>query len=60
MILCCSLLTYQNPMKENKTQDDHDDHYGHSEDHDKTNNTMREGGCCAHFKNMMKMMMVSS
>jgi hypothetical protein len=47
-------------MKENKTQDDHDDHYGHSEDHDKTNNTMREGGCCAHFKNMMKMMMVSS
>lgn len=60
MILCCSLLTYQNPMKESKTQDDHDNHYWHSKDHDKTNNTMREGGCCAHFKNMMKMMMVSS
>jgi hypothetical protein len=47
-------------MKESKTQDDDDNHNEHSKDHDKTNDTMREGGCHVHFKNMMKMMMVNS
>jgi hypothetical protein len=36
-------------MKKSKTQDDHDNHNEHSEDHDKTNDTMRERGCHAHF-----------